>query len=62
MHKVTGVWYTVQGPGYFNLLPTSGRQSPRGGEIDIVNEKSCFCALNIFSVIAPYKIKFNKQM
>jgi hypothetical protein len=62
VRKVTGVWYTVQGPGYFNLLPTSGRQSPRGDEMNIVKEKNCFSALNIFSVIEPNKIKFNKHI
>jgi len=55
------MWYTVQGPGYFNLPHTLGRQSPRGGEVNIVEEEYCFCALNIFSVIEPNKIKFNKQ-
>jgi len=38
VRKVTGMWYTVQGPGYFNLLPTSGCQSPRSGEMNFLKE------------------------
>jgi len=59
MRKVTGMWYTVQGPGYFNLLPTSGRQSPRAGEMNILKKKYCYSALNIFSIIEPKKIPFH---
>jgi hypothetical protein len=63
VRKVTDMWYTVQGPGYFNLLPNSWRQSSRegrggGGEMNILKEKYCFCAPNIFSGIEPNKIKF----
>jgi len=61
VRKVTGMWYTVQGRGYFNLLPTSGRQSPIGGEVNTLKEKNCFSSLSIFSVIEPNKIMFNKQ-
>jgi hypothetical protein len=56
------MWYTVQQPGYFNLLPTSGCQNPRGGEINILRGKKCFSAQNIFSAIEPNKIRFNKHM
>jgi hypothetical protein len=39
VRNVTGIWYTVQAPGYFNLLPSSGRQSPRKGENKILENK-----------------------
>jgi hypothetical protein len=51
--------YTVQQPGYFNLLPTPGRQSRRN---KYFKGKKCFSAQNIFSLIGPNKIQFNKQM
>jgi hypothetical protein len=40
--KVPGIRYTVQQPGHFNLPPTSGRQNPRGGEMNILKEKKLF--------------------
>jgi hypothetical protein len=52
------MWYTVQQPGYFNLLPTSGCQNPRGGEVNILREKMFLCAEHIFS----YFTEFNEHM
>jgi hypothetical protein len=36
------MWYTMQQPGHFNLLPTSGRESPRGGKMNILKGKKLF--------------------
>jgi len=49
VRKVTGMWYKVQVPGYFNLLPILGRQSPRGGEMNILKEKYCSALKHIFN-------------
>jgi hypothetical protein len=40
VRMLPGMWYTVQQPGYFSLLPTSGRQCPRGGEMIIKKKVS----------------------
>jgi hypothetical protein len=56
VRKVTGMWYTVQELKYFKLLSTSGRQSPRADEMNILKEK-LFLVLNIFWIIEPSKTR-----
>jgi hypothetical protein len=50
------MWYTVQQPGHFNLLPTSGRQIPSGGEMNILKEKNVSLRKTYFQLLNQTKL------
>jgi hypothetical protein len=56
VRKVRGTWYTVQQPGYFNLLSTSWRQSPRGSEINILRGKNVSLRKTYFQLLNQTKL------